>query len=214
MQVYILDDATQPLLVDTDADGICDSINPGFLPNNPQGNPPAVVIDLTPVAPTGASFFPMGISFPPAYQSQCFGGSNGDGTGSDDAPPDELCATTFLTRVIPDNTDPDFARNNIFGRAPLSGLRCVGDRFDFLGAGINPGSACVAARVTDNGGNESISSPLRVCLDDALGGADCPAPIGGTFTPDFSCTDGCSTSPPPGALQIDYAPFERIGPKL
>ena len=35
VQVYILDDETQALLVDTDADGVCDSINPAFLPNNP-----------------------------------------------------------------------------------------------------------------------------------------------------------------------------------
>ena len=216
IQVYILDDETQALVIDTDDDGICDSINPALLPNNPAGNQPAVVIDMTPVAATGNAYFAAGITLPAAYNGfpVCYGGNNGDGTGSSMDPPDRVCSGTFLTRVIPDNTDPDFARPNIFGRAPLGSVRCIGDRFDFPGAGINPGRACVAGRVTDNGGNESISSPLRVCLDDGLGPADCSNSIGGSIPATFSCTDGCSTAPPPGALRLDYQPGERIGPKF
>ncbi len=216
IQVYILDDETQALVIDTNDDGICDSINPALLPNNPAGNQPAVLIDMTPVSATGDAFFAAGITLPAPYNGfpVCYGGSNGDGTGSAMDPPDRVCNATFLTRVIPDNTDPDFARPNIFGRAPLSSVRCIGDRFDFPGAGINPGGACVAGRVTDNGGNESISSPLRVCLDDGLGPGDCPSFIGGSIPATFSCTDGCSTAPPPGTLQLDYQPGERIGPKF
>ena len=199
VQVYILDDETQALLIDTDADGVCDAINPAFVPNNPIGNQPAVVIDMTPVNPSGNAFFQElapGFSLPDPYDGFpfCFGGDNGNGTGKATEPPDEVCLGTNLTRVIPDNTDPDGLRPAIFGRAPLLDINCIGDRFDFPGAGINPGFACVAARATDNGGNESVSSPLRVCLDDALGGSDCPAGIGATFTPTFSCTDGCSVS--------------------
>ena len=199
VQVYILDDETQFLLIDTDADGVCDSINPALLPNNPMGNQPAVLIDLTPVAASGDAFFlglPFTDSLPDPYDGRpfCFGGENGNGTGKATEPPDEVCIGTTLTRVIPDNTDPDGLRPAIFGRAPLTPLQCIGDRFDFPGAGISPGFACVAARATDNGGNESVSSPLRVCLDDALGGSDCPAGILGAFTPAFSCTDGCSVS--------------------
>jgi len=199
VQVYILDDETQALLIDTDNDGVCDSINPAFLPNNPMGNQPAVVIDMTPVAASGTAFFqalPPTQSLPFPYDGApfCFGGENGNGTGKAMDAPDEVCLGTTLTRVIPDNTDPDGMRPAIFGRAPLTPLRCIGDRFDFPGAGINPGFACVAARATDNGGNESVSSPLRVCLDDALGGSDCPAGIGGTFAPGFSCTQDCTVS--------------------
>ncbi len=199
VQVYILDDETQALLIDTDGNGVCDSINPAFLPNNPLGNQPAVVIDMTPVAASGTAFFqalppPQTLPFPYDGSPFCFGGDNGNGTGKAMDPPEKVCLGTSLTRVIPDNTDPDGLRPAIFGRAPLTPLRCIGDRFDFPGAGINPGFACVAARATDNGGNESVSSPLRVCLDDALGGSDCPAGIGGAFAPAFSCTDGCSVS--------------------
>lgn len=199
VQVYILDDESQALLIDTDADGVCDSINPALLPNNPTGNQAAVVIDMTPVAASGDAFFlglPFTDSLPDPYDGRpfCFGGENGNGTGKATEPPDEVCIGTTLTRVIPDNTDPDGLRPAIFGRAPLTPLQCIGDRFDFPGAGISPGFACVAARATDNGGNESVSSPLRVCLDDALGGSDCPAGILGAFTPAFSCTDGCSVS--------------------
>ncbi len=200
VQVYILDDETQALLIDTDADGVCDAINPAFLPNNPAGNQPAVVIDMTPVNPSGNAFFQelaSGFSLPAPYDGPpfCFGGDNGNGTGKATEPPDEVCLGTNLTRVIPDNTDPDGLRPAIFGRAPLLDINCIGDRFDFPGAGINPGYACVAARANDNGGNESVSAPLRVCLDDALLGSDCDdTGIGGTFTPAFSCTDGCSVS--------------------
>ena len=199
VQVYILDDETQALLIDTDADGVCDAINPAFLPNNPVGNQPAVVIDMIPVEPSGNAFFQelaLGISLPDPYDGFpfCFGGENGNGTGTATDPPDEVCLGTDLTRVIPDNTDPDGVRPAIFGRAPLLDINCIGDRFDFPGAGISPGFACVAARATDNGGNESVSSPLRVCLDDALGASDCPADISDPFTPEFTCTDGCSVS--------------------
>ncbi|MGB3051580.1 MAG: hypothetical protein WBB42_11315 [Polyangiales bacterium] len=199
VQVYILDDETQPLLIDADGDGVCDSINPDFLPNNPLGNQPAVVIDMTAVAASGNAFFQAlaaGQSLPNPYNGSpfCFGGDNGNGTGKATDPPDDVCLGTNLTRVIPDNTDPDGLRPAIYGRAPLTPLRCIGDRFDFPGAGINPGFACVAARATDNGGNGSVSSPLRVCLDDLLGGSDCPAVIGNTFVPAFSCTSGCTVS--------------------
>ena len=224
VQVYILDDETQFLLIDTDGNGICDSINPNFLPNNPLGNQPAVVIDMTPVAATGAAFFPplpATESLPDPYGGFpfCYGGDNDNGTGKDTEPPDEVCIGTTLTRVIPDNTDPNGVRPGIYGRAPLTSLRCIGDRFDFPGAGINPGFACVAARATDNGGNESVSSPLRVCLDDALlpngtfGYDDCfGQQPGATFTSAFTCTDGCSTD----ALDFDEgsANSRLIGPFL
>ena len=149
------------------------SIRPSC-PTTPLGNQPAVVIDMTPVAASGTAFFqalPPTQSLPDPYDGPpfCFGGENGNGTGKADGRRRTRSALgPHLTRVIPDNTDPDGLRPAIFGRAPLTRLRCIGDRFDFPGAGINPGFACVAARATDNGGNESVSSPLRVCLDDAL----------------------------------------------
>ena len=154
---------------------------------------------MTAVAASGNAFFQAlaaGQSLPNPYNGSpfCFGGDNGNGTGKATDPPDDVCLGTNLTRVIPDNTDPDGLRPAIYGRAPLTPLRCIGDRFDFPGAGINPGFACVAARATDNGGNGSVSSPLRVCLDDLLGGSDCPAVIGNTFVPAFSCTSGCTVS--------------------
>lgn len=201
VQVYILDDHTQDLLIDTDGDTVCDAINPAFLPNNPAGNQPAVVIDMTPVAPTGTSFYPSDIVYPPAYAGRC------EATGDADSPPDEVCITTYLTRVIPDNTDPNGGRPGIFGRAPLTSLMCIGDRFDFPGAGINPGYACVAARASDMGGNESVSAPLRVCLDDLIGERDCDgASIGSTFTANFDCSDGCTYD------ALNFPPNELIGP--
>ena len=94
VQVYILDDETQALLIDTDGNGVCDSINPAFLPNNPLGNQPAVVIDMTPVAASGTAFFqalppPQTLPFPYDGSPFCFGGDNGNGTGKAMDPPDE-----------------------------------------------------------------------------------------------------------------------------
>ncbi|HEX9288375.1 MAG TPA: hypothetical protein VF904_02530, partial [Anaeromyxobacteraceae bacterium] len=49
--VYILDDATQPLIVDTDGDGFCDHINPHLIPTTqPPTSTPTPTPTPTPFA--------------------------------------------------------------------------------------------------------------------------------------------------------------------
>src|SRR6185295_367245 len=53
--VYVLDDENQALIVDTDGDGWCDSINPLLVPTTepPTDNNQVLKIRLTPVPPKG-----------------------------------------------------------------------------------------------------------------------------------------------------------------
>ena len=69
VQLYFLDDINGALVVDTNADGICDEINPAYDQGNSEGNEPAIFIDLRPVAPTGAAYFPPDQDFSELAQS-------------------------------------------------------------------------------------------------------------------------------------------------
>src|SRR5262249_51660595 len=57
--VYVLDDTTQPLVVDTDGDGNCDAINPLLIPvTNPPTRPDEVLkVRLAPVPKAGNADF-------------------------------------------------------------------------------------------------------------------------------------------------------------
>ena len=201
VQVWILGDPSKALVIDTDDDSTCDSLNPDVLPGNQVGNTPAVAIDLTALSPTGTADFLPGQTFGGAPQySSCTSGTATD-------PGDTVCNNVTLPRFIPDNTDPTGSNPGIYVKGPITSIYCMGDPFDWQTAldGIE-GPACMAVAAQDERGNSSVSPPLRVCFAAVLPWE--PLPPGHpclTFDPnDFLCTNGCS-----GAR---FPLNERIGP--
>ncbi len=154
-QVLILSNVASALVVDTDNDSVCDSVNPLIRPTTtPMSSSDALLVDMAPIPPAGSADFAMSPAIPPA----CDG-------GIDMKPPNTLChpfGTTPLTMAI----------EYSFGRLPAiwtippveTGPLCVGQQFDRLGASIKPGWICVAVRAADKLGNSQVSRPLRVCV--------------------------------------------------
>ena len=85
--VYVLDDTTQPLTVDGDGDGICDSINPKLVPTTspPTKNNEVLKVRLTPVPKKGLADFTRDPSLSPALAQRpyCI-------PGADVSPPEAL----------------------------------------------------------------------------------------------------------------------------
>ena len=168
VQLYVFDDTTKPLVVDTNADGFCDAINPNIVPATiPMLANEAAVSSLAPIAPTGAGDF----------MSDVFGGTNG-GTPpacqSDPAatmPPAALClgepGATVVIRT------PFTGLTQIYGMPVIDTFNCLGFAFDARATGISDGWACVAVKTTDGVGNTSVSAPLRICIDSDLSGTEC-----------------------------------------
>ncbi len=161
VELYVLDDTTKPLVVDTDGDGECDDVNPDIVPAiTPQTSNEAAVITLAPIDPAGTAFF----------ASDTFGGFNaGCAPGDDVDPPEPLCLGETSTSIIQDlDGTPE-----IYGIPPVDDFNCLGFAFDARASNISDGFACAALLVTDNLGNRRVSEPLRICVDSDLSGGDC-----------------------------------------
>lgn len=161
-QLYVFDDTTKPLVVDTNADGFCDAINPTIVPATvPMVANEAAVTSLAAIAPTGAGDF----------TSDTYGGTNAPPTCQSDpaalpAPP--LClGEPGATVVI---KTPFTGVTQIYGMPVVDAFNCLGFAFDARASGISDGWACAAVLTTDGVGNKSVSAPLRVCIDyDGIG---------------------------------------------
>ena len=163
VELYVFDDTTKPLVVDTDGDGFCDDVNPNIVPAiQPMTSNEAAVITLTAIDPAGTAFFGPD-TFGAVANASC---SQGD----DAAPPDPLCFGETVTAIIKD----DDGAPEIFGIAPVdTDFNCLGFAFDARAANISDGFACAALLVTDRIGNRRVSEPLRICIDSDLSGGDC-----------------------------------------
>jgi len=182
VQLLVLDDTTQPLVVDTDHDpaAACDAINPLLTPTTiPMSSRDALLINMVPVPPNGSADFTPS---PLPAGADCF-------PGSATTPPDPLCRTTFMTVAIAyanDNLAAIYAIPPVLG----DGLQCVGRQFDALGSYVHDGWACLAVVVSDKLGNTQVSRPLRVCID--KGGGLC----GVNRDPPPDCTGTLTVSKP------------------
>jgi hypothetical protein len=168
VELFLLDDETRAVVVDTDGDGICDEINPLLVPTSvPVASDEVAEIDMEVIASTGSSFSPgdPAPTFATTGNNQCTG-------GTDTAPPDLLCASTPLTRVI---NIPGDEIDVIYGIPPAVGLQCMGNGVDALATNLADGWACLAVRGVDNLGNANVSAPTRICIDsDDDKGDGCP----------------------------------------
>jgi hypothetical protein len=164
VQLLVLNDTSQPLVVDTDKDGFCDAINPLLVPSTtPLSATHALLINMVPVGPTGVANY---------FMSPIPAGSGCTAVGTDDKSPDPICDTTPMTVVIPS----DHGTPAIYTLPPVKAgdrLQCVGRQFDTLGNFIKDGWICLAVAVWDKLGNGQVSRPIRVCVDKDGDGAEC-----------------------------------------
>ncbi|MBA3464472.1 MAG: hypothetical protein H0T46_31360 [Deltaproteobacteria bacterium] len=162
--LYVFDDTTKPLVVDTNADGVCDAINPQIVPATmPMLANEAAVVALAGITPTGDATF----------GATTFGGGNATScvAGMPTAPP-ALCLGESSTIVI---DTPFTDQTQVFGVPPIDGFNCLGFAFDARATNISDGWACAATVVTDQVGNRSVSAPLRICIDSDGNRAECSA---------------------------------------
>lgn len=151
--VYIMNDNEQPLIVDTDGNGTCDSINPLLIPTTepPTQNNQVLKVRLAAVPPGGAAdFTPDGQ--PPPYCA--------DGIAPEK--PEPMC--TFFQPSIA--ISYAFGEPAIWSVEPINDLYCHGGQFDTRANHIDTNRwACIAVGTKDRAGNFSVSAPLRVWVD-------------------------------------------------
>jgi hypothetical protein len=190
VRLYFQPDPSEPLLKDTDGDGICDDLagddfnyvslaaisKGGSLPSGPDA-------DATP-ATAGICTVPTTPSTPSS--AMCDGASD-------------------LYGVIQHDVGTGGDEPVVYALAPSSsGFECTGKRLDLTSYtslnGVSfsaDGWFCMAARASDGLGNTGVSRPLRICLDDPTvtwPGDGLPGCMKGAPPP--SCVSGCT--PPAG----------------
>jgi hypothetical protein len=185
--LYVQNDTSVPLLIDTDNDAghVCDEIN--TMPATPAPRP--VQLGLSPVTPRGTAYYPATANFSdPANVPSNVVGNPICTAGSDGSAPAPLCGVTNMTRVI---TQPlDGAPPAIYSFTPTNSDKgpCEGLTWELLPTIVTEGWHCLAARALDNIGNVGVSPPIRVCFDDGVGPTPCH-PSTDTLP---TCTDGCA----------------------
>ena len=161
VRLFVLDDASGALIVDSNGDGVCDMINPKLVPTPvPVFADEAAVLDFAPLTPAGASIF----------REDPAGYSGWPGCNAPDVGPEELvvqppvCVSSPATRI----TETQIGENPvIFSIPPVeqNETQCWGNAFDQLGTNLNDGWACLAIEAEDNLGNVGISPAMRLCFD-------------------------------------------------
>jgi hypothetical protein len=160
--IFVLDDTSRPLVVDTDDDGVCDAINPKLVPTiTPPTRPEEVLqVRLTAIPPAGeADFTPD-----PALRTPEGASLWGCGPANEQLAPAPLC-TPHLASVVIGYPAAQHPASAIWGIAPIGGPGyCLGSQFDAFANNIADGWACIAAAAADRNGNASVSPPLRVWI--------------------------------------------------
>jgi len=173
MKLFILDDSSRALIVDTDGDGVCDSINPLLTPTSvPTASDEAAVINMSILAERGGSIFRQIPPTQPDFDRPAFypGYAEQFACAEPETPPhDEPVVTNAVCglqssaiRIIELETS---SKSAIWGIPPIDDIQCFGNAFDALATNISDGWACLAVQVEDNLGNLGISPPLRLCID-------------------------------------------------
>ncbi len=169
VRLFVLDDSSGALVVDTNGDGFCDAINPLIVPTSvPDASNEAAVLNMTPLDPDGLSFFD------PTIQASEFGvdplipdGSCNPGDAT--TAPDPVCPVVSpLRRIISGVDDLPL----IYTLPPTDDARCLGNAFDALASNLSEGWTCLAIEIHDTLGNVGVSAPMRLCIDTNGDGSD------------------------------------------
>lgn len=208
-RLYVLDDESGALLVDTNGDGVCDEINPLLIAGSTsQGAGTVAVVALSPIESRGTEAViaydgdPSNCPFEPNSPC-CFPPDAVSGAEAGDA----LCpASTNIRRIVEATIDE---LPLIYGMQPVTEHNCMGSALDARGRNISEGWACVAVRAADNLGNVGVSPPLRVYFEYGADSACQPGNAPPGPVPDCTGTWDAATSsvdtsrpctPPPGVL--------------
>jgi hypothetical protein len=152
--MYVLEDVSQPLVVDSDGDGVCDAINPNLTPTTmPLTGPRQVLkLDMRPVPPAGDGNYTADPTVP---MPECIPGHTPNA-------PLDICHREEPTVAI------TYAAGQpaiwaIQPIAPDNPGYCFGGQFDTLANNVTEnGWKCIAVATADKNGNTSVSAPIRV----------------------------------------------------
>ncbi len=177
----------QPFLVDTDADGLCDSLAREDFPFKA----------LKPLSIAGAALDSNAegeAAKAPAIAGQCAL------RPASPSPPDSLCGDFSDMQVAVQHDVIGFDEPVIYGMGGLTGIECTGTSWDPITIETDvEGWICYAAVASDKLGNSAVSRPLRICYDNPNTSAR-PA-CATTSTEPPRCTDGCTARAFPAHLQ-------------
>jgi len=177
--VYILTDNSQPLIVDSDGNGTCDTINPLLSPTmGPLTQSDQVLkIRLAGVTPGGNADFQPDTTVP---TSDC-------GPGTDSAPPKLLCKIDgFEQPTIAIGYGGNLPA--IWSVEPIDPDRCLGNQLDTRANNIPDGQwICIAVQSADLIGNKGVSAAMRVYVKYDENGPFCATPPPGAGPPP-TCT--------------------------
>jgi hypothetical protein len=153
--VFVLDDENGVLIVDTDGDGWCDSINPLLIPTTepPTANNQVLKVRLAPVESAGIANFMPDPSLPNSFCNR----------GSAPVLPPPLCPfqPSIAIGYLGDASEP--AIWSVEDIDPDNW--CFGKQFDTRANKIDPGWACFAVATSDLANNFGVSAPLRVFIN-------------------------------------------------
>lgn len=177
VRLHLQTDVSQPILRDSDGDGICDQV-----PSLDKNGKDLVVLGLTALPPGGVlPNTPADITATPT-QDKCGLTTEKQVTLC----PDHNSDLSYVLR----HTGNTISESVIYARDPKAqSPSCAGNTWEVPGlAERGPGWVCLVATASDLAGNEGVSSPLRFCYD-----PDSSTTCEGMPMP--ACTDGCR--PPP-----------------
>jgi hypothetical protein len=167
VELFILDDTTQPLLVDTiaatDGEHICDDINPKVVARqSPRRANEALLIHLVPLEGDGASRFRTAPQPPLGEETSRVCGA----VASSPDPPQPLCPSSdAMTRIATVSNSEVPMIYTVPPVPPDNEFACVGFAVDMLAANVADGWVCAAVRAYDRLGNRGVSPPMRLCID-------------------------------------------------
>jgi hypothetical protein len=187
--LYLQSDPTKPVIIDTNNDGICDAINPEL-----KASTRSIALDPIPPFGGGDTNAPVDLKADPSVENLDCSPQSVDLK--------KLCAdhssdmdTVIGQHVTVGDEPTDLAAVWGVQVGSSTSLTCTGRRWELSKSFANEGWQCLAASASDTVGNEGISPPLRVCLDDETT----------TFQPTCdpsqapTCTDGCT---PPSRVKL------------
>ena len=200
--LYVSSDTDKPLIVDSDRDGICDSVAP-------EAEELKGIVHLDPIAPQGTPNYAPQIPDPNdsslMIADDWKGAPDVSGLGCKVQSTDHknLCAARISDMelaISAVNAGQSESAAVIYAPAvePPGSSVCTGSQIDFRNLAPD-GWLCVAAAATDDVGNRGVSRPIRLCLDAENTPGSPPCALMSTTPP--TCTDGCTPR------SIDTDPF-------